>query len=142
MKGRLVCVLARMQAERRVVDTAQLPEEEEEEDGAGKDIEDTVPDHLARGVDHVRTLRKSPTDGVGDEHEGEVDGREDVALAELASLGECAARGLPEEEGAVPVPVPVPDVGGLSAGGCFESGRGWGGGGSAAGFEWVNIGTE
>lgn len=43
---RLVRVLAGVEAEGRVVDAAQLPKEEEQEDGAGEDIEDTVPDHL------------------------------------------------------------------------------------------------
>lgn len=41
--------LAGLQTERIVVDSTELPKEDEEEAGACKDIEDAVPDHLARG---------------------------------------------------------------------------------------------
>lgn len=41
-----VGVLARGEPKGRVVDSVELEEEEQEEDGAGEDIEDAVPDHL------------------------------------------------------------------------------------------------
>ena len=92
-----VGVLAGVQAEHMVVDSTNLPKEEEQEERTCDDIEDTVPDHLARGVDHVRTLRKSPTDGVGDEHECEIDRGEEIALLECTSLGERATGSLPQK---------------------------------------------
>lgn len=39
-------VLARGEPKGRVVDSVELEEEEQEEDGAGEDVEDTVPDHF------------------------------------------------------------------------------------------------
>lgn len=93
-----VGVLARAQAERRVLDIAHHVEEEEQEDGTGDDIEDAVPDHLGRGGDDVRAFGARPADGVGDEHEGEVARGEEVALAEGAFRGEGAAGRVPEQD--------------------------------------------
>ena len=98
VKGRLVCVLARMQAERRVVDTAQLPEEEEEEDGAGKDVEDTVPNHLGGDRDDVAALCTCPCDGVEEEEQRQVACCEEVSLAEDASSGEGRVRTMPQKD--------------------------------------------
>lgn len=96
--GMDVGVLARVEAEDVVVDAAELPQEEEEEERAREDIEDAVPDHLRARADHVRALGECPTDRVRDEHEGEVGGREDVALAEDTACCERVARGLPEQD--------------------------------------------
>ena len=93
-----VGVLARVQAEDVVVHTAELPQEEEQEERARNDVEDAVPDHLGARRDDVRALGQGPADRVRDEHEGEVDRGEDVALAERACLGERAAGCLPEED--------------------------------------------
>lgn len=90
-------VLPRAEAKHMIVDTAELPEEKEQEEGARDDIEDTVPDHLRAGRDDVRALGESPADRIGDEHEREVCGGEKVALAEGACFSECAAGCLPEE---------------------------------------------
>ena len=98
-----VGVLAGLEAERAVLDVAHHIEEEEEEQRAGDDVEDAVPDHLARRGDDVRTLGARPADRVGDEHEGEVARGEDVALAERAFLSEGAARCVHQED--VPVVV-------------------------------------
>lgn len=93
--------LARLEAERLVVDTAELPQEDEEETRPREDIEDAVPDHLARGGNDVSALAACPADRVGDEHEGEVRRRDAVALADGAACGESRARCMPEED--VPV---------------------------------------
>lgn len=90
-------VLPRAEAKHMIVDAAELPEEEEQEEGARDNIEDTVPDHLRARRDDVRALSESPADRVSDEHEREVCGGKNVALAERASLGERAAGCLPEE---------------------------------------------
>lgn len=92
-----VGVLARVQAERAVVDASQLPKEEEQEARAGEDVEDAVPDHLRARADDVRAFRQSPADRVGEEHEGEVGRGEDVAAAQDAAGCERAARGLPQQ---------------------------------------------
>lgn len=92
-----VGVLARVQAEGVVVDPADLPEEEEEEDRSCEDIEDAVPDHLGARADHIRALRKSPADRVGEEHEREVGRRKDVAATEDTASCKRAARSLPQQ---------------------------------------------
>ena len=98
-----VGVLAGVQAEHMVVDSTNLPKEEEQEERTCDDIEDTVPDHLRGDGYDVGTLSARPRDGVGDEHEGEVARGEDVALAERAFLSEGAARCVHQED--VPVGV-------------------------------------
>ena len=64
--------LARGQAERRVFNATELEDEEAQEDGAGDDIEDTIPDHLRSRGDDIAALRQCPADRVGEEHECEV----------------------------------------------------------------------
>ena len=93
----LVGVLARLQSEGRVVDATKLPEEEEQRDRSGKEIEDTVPDHLGCGGDDVATFRQSPTDGVCQKHEGEVAGSSHVLSAESTVGSESSATTVPEK---------------------------------------------
>ena len=93
-----VRVLPALEAERLVVDGVEAPEEEEQEDGAGDDIEDAVPDHLARRGDDVRALRQGPADRVGEEHEGEEGRGLDVARAEGTPCGEGAAGAMHEQD--------------------------------------------
>ena len=100
-RRRDVAVLSALEAKRGVVDRAQLEEEEEEEHGAGDDVEDAVPDHLARGRDDVRALGQRPADRVREKHEGEEGGREEVALAEGAVRGEGRAGAVEQQD--VPV---------------------------------------
>ncbi len=71
-KARLVSVLPGLQAEGIVVCSAELPEEEDQEDGAGKDVEDAVPNHLGGDGDDVTTLRACPSDRVKEEEKGPV----------------------------------------------------------------------
>lgn len=96
--GNGIGVLARLEAERVVVDRVEAEEEEEQEDGAGEDVEDAVPDHLGRGADGVAALGARPADGVGDEHEGEVACGLDVAGAEGTAGGEGGRGALDEED--------------------------------------------
>jgi len=85
------------EAEGGVVVVADGEEESSEEDGANDNIEDGVEDHLVGGFDHVGTLRDTPADGVGDQHEGDVAGSEEVGAA-VGSTGDgSGARAVPEE---------------------------------------------
>ena len=96
--GTAVGVLAALEAERLVVDGAQLPQEEEEEDGAGDAVEDAVPDHLGRRGDDVGALGEGPADGVRQEHEREEAGRGEVALLEGTAGGEGRAGAVDEQD--------------------------------------------
>lgn len=87
-----------MQAEGRVINTAQLPEEEEQEDRAGKDIENTVPDHLGGHRDNVATLRARPSNGVEEEEEGQISCSKEVPIPKDTSGGEGSVRGVPKED--------------------------------------------
>ena len=93
-----VGVLAGVQAEHMVVDSTDLPKEEEQEERTRDDIEDTVVDHLSRGGDDITALRQRPADGVGDEHEAEVAGSLDVAGAESTASREVAPWCLDEQD--------------------------------------------
>ena len=93
-----VGILARVQAKDGVVHVPHDPKVEEEEEWTSDYIEDTVPYHLGRGGDDVRTLRTRPTDGVGNEHEREVGGGHEVALLAGALLGEGPAGRVPEQD--------------------------------------------
>ena len=92
-----VGVLARTEAEDVVVNVAELPEEQEQEDRSREDVEDTVPDHLGGDGDDVAALSAGPCDRVGDQHEGEEACADHVAGAERLAGGECSAWGVPEE---------------------------------------------
>lgn len=92
-----VRVLARREAEARVVDGAQLEEEEEQEDGPGEHVEDAVPDHLGRRRDDVRALGQRPADRVREQHEREEARGEGVARLEGAAGSEGGARAVEEE---------------------------------------------
>ncbi len=87
-----------MQAKRMIVDSPNLPKEEEQEHRPSNDIEDTVPDHLARRGDNIRALAQRSTDGVGDEHERHVGRGHYVSLLQCAALGEGTAGRLPEKD--------------------------------------------
>lgn len=89
--------LAALEAECLVLNRVESPEEEEQEDGAGDNVEDTVPDHLGCGGDDVGALGASPADRVGDQHEGEEARSLDVAAAEGTVGGEGGAQALDEE---------------------------------------------
>ena len=65
--SRLVCVLAGVQAERCVVNAAQLPQEQEKEDGSGEDVENTVPDHFRGNRNDVSSFRTCPCDRIEQE---------------------------------------------------------------------------
>lgn len=93
-----VGVLARVQAKDGVVHVPHDEEVEEEEERTRDDIEDAVPYHLGGGGDDVGTFRTRPTDGVRDQHEGEVGGGHEVALPERALLGEGPAGRVPEQD--------------------------------------------
>lgn len=93
----VVGVLAAVQAERGVVDRAQLPEVEEEEAGAREDVEDAVPDHLGGDRDDVAALRARPCDRVRDQHEGEPACAREVRGAQARSVGEGGTRCMPEK---------------------------------------------
>lgn len=95
--GTAVGVLAALEAERLVVDGAQLPQVEEEEDGAGDAVEDTVPDHLGRRGDDVGAFGEGPTDRVRQEHEREEACRGEVALLEGTAGGEGRAGAVDEQ---------------------------------------------
>ena len=91
--------LARLEAEGGIVDGAKEEEVDEEEEGAGDAVEDTVPDHLGVGGDDVGALSKSPADGVAEKNDRQ-DGRGDgVAQAEVGGEGALAGR----EDESVPV---------------------------------------
>lgn len=94
----LVGVLARVEGKGRVVDAAQLEEEDAQEDGDGEDVEDTVPDHLGGDRDDVTALGTTPRDRVGDEHEGEVARGLVVPHTERLARGELRAGSVPEED--------------------------------------------
>ena len=93
--------LAGVEAERVVVDAAELPEEEAEEDGACEDIEDAVPDHLGGDGDDVAALSARPGDRVGNQHEREVACSEVVAPADNTASCEARGRRLPEDDGPI-----------------------------------------
>jgi len=98
-----VGILAGLEAKALVVDGAELPQEEEEEEGASDAVEDTVPDHLGGDRDDVAALGEGPADGVGDEHEGQESGRHQIARLESTRSGELGARcvdkkGVPDVE--------------------------------------------
>ena len=59
-----VSVLARGKSKDIVVNGPQVPEQTEEEYGAGEDIEYTVEDHFGGRLDYVASLRYTPTDGI------------------------------------------------------------------------------
>lgn len=96
-----VSVLARPQAERGHVDGAEVEEEGEEEDGAGDEVEDAVPDHLARRRDDVRALGARPADRVEHEQEREGGGGADVAAAYGTTCCEGRASAMAEQDGPV-----------------------------------------
>lgn len=81
-----------------VVNVAHLPEEEEQEDRACDYIQNTVPYHLGRRGDDIGALRKSPTDGVREQHECEVRRGQDVAGTKSTFLGEGPAWCVPEQD--------------------------------------------
>lgn len=81
-KRAMVGPLARLEAQSGIFDAIQLPEEDEEEHRASKEIEDAVPNHLGRDGDDITTLSTSPGDRVGDKHEGEEACTGEVARAE------------------------------------------------------------
>lgn len=89
--------LAGLETERLVVNTTEFPQEDEEEARSREDIEDTVPDHLARGRNDVCALATCPADGVGDEHEGQVGRCNTVTLADDTAGSESRTRSVPEE---------------------------------------------
>jgi len=95
-------VLARLQAEGRVVDGAKLEEEEQQEDGAGNAIEDSVPDHLGRGSNDVASFGQGPADRVCQEHESEERRGHKVSSTEGTAGSESRAWTVPEED--------IPDV--------------------------------
>lgn len=93
----MVDVLARVKAERVVVDGTDLPEDDGEKERRREAVEDTVPDHLRVHGDHVGALRTRPADRVGDEHEGEVARSQVVAPAHDAAVGELSRGRVPEK---------------------------------------------
>ena len=89
--------LARGKSKRGVVDSVELEEEKQEEDGSSEDIEDTVPDHLRGRRDDVGTLGTCPADWVGEEEEGKEGGAEAVTAVESAVGSEGCAGSVPKE---------------------------------------------
>lgn len=97
--GRAVSsVLAALEAKGGVVYATEFPEEDEQEEGAGEDVEDAVPDHLGGNGDNVSALSAAPGDGVGDEHEGEEARADEVAGAQDGAGSEGRAGCVPEED--------------------------------------------
>ena len=89
--------LARGKSKRGVVDSVELEEEKQEEDGSSEDIEDTVPDHLRGRRDDVGTLGTCPADRVGEEEERKKGGAEAVTAVESAVGSEGCAGSVPKE---------------------------------------------
>lgn len=89
--------LARGKSERGVVNSVELEEEKQEEDGSSEDIEDTVPDHLRGRRDDVGTLGTCPADRVGEEEEGKKGGAEAVTAVESAVGSEGCAGSVPKK---------------------------------------------
>ena len=90
--------LAGVEAEDVVLDAAELPEEEEQEERARDDVEDAVPDHLRRRRDDVRALGHGPADRVREEHEAQEACRDEVAAREGAAGRERRAWAVDEED--------------------------------------------
>ena len=88
---------AGLEAERGIVNGTKLEEEEQEEYGAGDNIEDAVPNHLRGRRDDIAALRESPADRISKEHERQEGRRLDVALAESTGSRECRTGTVPEE---------------------------------------------
>ena len=72
-------------------------QEEEEEDRAGEEVEDAVPDHLARRRDDVPALGARPRDRVRDQHEREPARTQQVCAPQAWRVGERRAGRVPEE---------------------------------------------
>ena len=95
--SRLVCVLAGVQAERCVVNAAQLPQEQEKEDGSGEDVENTVPDHFRGNRNDVSSFRTCPCDRIEQEEEGKVTRGNDVTATKGAASCKGRAGAMPEQ---------------------------------------------
>jgi hypothetical protein len=94
----VVGVLARVKFKGRVVNGTELPEEQKQEDRAGENVEDAVPDHLKRDRDNVAALGTSLRGRVGDQHEGQVACTDEVPDAKGAADGEGTVGCVPEED--------------------------------------------
>lgn len=108
-------ILCRHQAKPGVVDGAEGREEDEQEDGAGEDVQEAVPDELARRGDVVRALADRPRDRVKEQEEREVRGTGPVPPAHRAADRKRASGGV-DEKG-----IPVRGEG---VSGCFGLGDG------------------
>jgi len=106
------------EAEGAVVHAAEAVEEEEQEDGAREEVEDAVPDHLARGAcnasrvsmgqiscdrdgrrtDDVGALRAGPGDGVDEPDHGEEAGTAGVRRAQTRAAEERRGAGVCEQQ--------------------------------------------
>lgn len=72
---------------------------DEEEDGLGENIEDTVEDHLRVGGNDISTIGETPGDGVEEPEEGEDASRDGVCSLETATeVGDTLPSGTKEDE--------------------------------------------
>ena len=72
---------------------------DEEETWLGKDIEDTVEDHLGVGGDDVSTIGETPGNGVEEPEEGEDASGDSVGSLETATeVGNTLPSGTEEDE--------------------------------------------
>jgi hypothetical protein len=94
----VVSRLARHQPESAVVDAAQAVQEEEQEDRAGQDVEDAVPDHLAADADDVGAFGAGPCDRVDEPDSGEEGGAAHVGRAHGGAGVEGRGTGMGEEQ--------------------------------------------
>lgn len=74
-----------------------MEDEEEEENWAGEDVQDAVPDHLGRVRDDVAALGARPADRVRDKHECEEARRAQIAGTQDTASPEGRRRALQEE---------------------------------------------
>lgn len=72
---------------------------DEEEDGLGEDIEDTVEDHLRVGGNDISTIGETPGDGVEEPKEGEDAGGDGVCSLETTpEVGDRLPSGTEEDK--------------------------------------------
>ena len=72
---------------------------DEEEDGLGEDVKDTVEDHLRVGSNDVSTIGETPGDGVEEPKEGEDTSGDGVCSLETTTeVGDTLPSGTKEDE--------------------------------------------
>lgn len=77
--------LAGLEVERGVAALAKSEEVDKSEAGLGKEVKNTIEDHLTIGRDNVTAVCETPSDGVKGPEEGEHTGGDEVSLLELGA---------------------------------------------------------